>query len=60
MPLYIDHPLVGVITMPLTQKGRKIRRKMKKTYGPKKGEKVFYASKNAGKIKGVDRRSKKR
>jgi hypothetical protein len=33
---------------------------MKKTYGPKKGEKVFYASKNAGKIKGVDRRSKKR
>jgi hypothetical protein len=33
---------------------------MKNTYGPKKGEKVFYASKNAGKIKGVDRRSKKR
>ena len=41
--------------MPLTKKGKKIMRSMKKQYGAKKGEQVFYASKNAGKIKGVDR-----
>jgi len=41
--------------MPLTPKGKKIQAAMKEEYGPKKGEEVFYASKNAGKIKGVDR-----
>ena len=40
---------------PLTAKGEEIQSNMKKEYGPKKGEQVFYASKNAGKIKGVDR-----
>ena len=29
---------------------------MKKQYGKKKGETVFYASKNKGKIKGVDKK----
>lgn len=38
-----------------TKKGAKIKRAMKKTYGKKKGEAVFYASKNAGKITGVTR-----
>lgn len=35
---------------------------MKKEYGAKKGEAVFYASRNKGKIKGVDktRKAKKR
>ena len=28
---------------------------MKKTYGKKKGEQIFYASKNKGKIKGVEK-----
>ena len=42
--------------MPLTAKGRKIRKSMGKTYGPEKAKQVFYASKNAGKITGVDRR----
>lgn len=28
---------------------------MKKEYGEEKGEKVFYASKNAGKITGVEK-----
>ena len=46
--------------MPLTPKGEKIKRKMKKTYGKKKAERVFYASKNKGKIKGVDKAKKKR
>lgn len=42
--------------MPLTKKGRKIMRAMKETYGKTKGESVFYASRNAGKITRVDRR----
>jgi len=40
--------------MPLTEKGRKIMSAMKEQYGEEKGESVFYASKNAGKITGVD------
>ena len=39
---------------PMTAKGRKIMGSMKKQYGAKKGKQVFYASKNAGKISGVD------
>ena len=32
--------------MPLSKKGRKVMGSMKKEYGAKKGEKVFYATKN--------------
>ena len=39
--------------MPLTKKGKRIMRSMKKQYGKKRGEQVFYATKNKGKIKGV-------
>lgn len=39
---------------PLTAKGNEIRSNMEKEYGEKKGKSVFYASKNAGKISGVD------
>ena len=39
--------------MPLTKKGKKIMRSMKKQYGKKRGKQVFYATKNKGKIKGV-------
>ena len=39
--------------MTLTKKGKKIMRSMKKQYGKKRGEQVFYATKNKGKIKGV-------
>jgi hypothetical protein len=39
---------------PLTAKGEKILNSMRDKYGEKKGESVFYASKNAGKISGVD------
>ena len=45
--------------MPLTPKGKKIMKSMKKTYGKKKGEQVFYASKNKGKIKNVDKKRKR-
>jgi len=41
--------------MPLTKKGSKIRRAMRKQYGKKKGDRVFYASRNKGRIKGVER-----
>ena len=40
--------------MPLTEKGEKIKAAMTKQYGPEKGERVFYASKNKGNITGVD------
>ena len=41
--------------MPLSKKGKKIMRSMKKTYGSdKKAKEVFYASKNAGRIRGVE------
>lgn len=43
--------------MPLTKKGGKIMRAMKKEYGPLKGEGIFYASKNKGTIKGVEKRT---
>ena len=40
--------------MPLTGKGQKILAAMKKEYGDKKGESVFYASINKGKVKGAE------
>lgn len=46
--------------MPLTNKGKKIKKAMEKTYGKKRGEQVFYASENAGKIKGVAKKKKKK
>ena len=42
--------------MPLNAKGRKIMGSMKEQYGKKRGEQVFYASKNKGKIKRVDKK----
>lgn len=45
--------------MPLTDKGDKIQRAMRKQYGKKKGTSVFYASANKGTIKGVEARSMK-
>jgi hypothetical protein len=43
---------------PLTKKGAKIKRAMRKTYGKKKGNRVFHASANKGTIKGVHRKKK--
>lgn len=40
--------------MPLTSKGEEIKSAMEEQYGKEKGESVFYASKNAGTITGVD------
>ena len=44
-----------MIAMPLTKKGKKVLGNMKKEYGAKKGESVFYASRNKGTIKGVEK-----
>jgi hypothetical protein len=40
--------------MPLTEKGETIKKAMQEEYGEEKGERVMYASKNAGKITGID------
>jgi hypothetical protein len=42
--------------MPLTTKGKKVKKAMVKTYGKKAGEKVFYATENKGSIKGVTKK----
>ena len=39
--------------MPMTPKGKKVMKAMKKEYGEKKGKSVFAASEHAGAIKGV-------
>ena len=39
--------------MPLTKKGKKVKKSMQKQYGAKKGMEVFYASVNKGKVKGA-------
>lgn len=46
--------------MPKTPKGKKIMAAMKKTYGKKKGERVFHASANKGTIKGVHKKKRGR
>lgn len=43
--------------MPLTHKGKEIEDAMEREYGSKKGKSVFYASKNKGTIKGVEKGS---
>ncbi|HMF12674.1 MAG TPA: hypothetical protein VKE94_10225 [Gemmataceae bacterium] len=40
----------------MTSKGESILKKMQQEYGAEKGKSVFYASKNAGKITGVEQR----
>jgi len=41
--------------MPLTDRGKKIMKSMKERYGKKKGEQIFYATKNKGKLKNVEK-----
>jgi len=42
--------------MPLTKKGTKIMKALRKSYGAKKGTSVFYAMKNKNKIKRVEKK----
>jgi len=39
--------------MPLTAKGKKLKKKFEEQYGKKKGQSVFYAMENSGKLKKV-------
>ena len=39
--------------MPLTTKGKKLKSKFREQYGKKKGDSVFYAMENSGKLKKV-------
>jgi hypothetical protein len=48
-----------VFAVPLSKKGSKIMKAMKQEYGADKGESVFYASKNKGTIKGVEKKRKR-
>lgn len=41
--------------MPLSRKGRKVKRAMQREYGPKKGARVFFATENKRKGKGLRR-----
>ena len=45
--------------MPLSKKGKKILKRMKKTYGKSEGERVFYASANKGTITGIEKRKRR-
>jgi hypothetical protein len=45
--------------MPLTKKGKKIKQAMQEQYGKEKGKQVFYASQNAGKIKGTEKKPRR-
>jgi len=46
--------------MPLIKKGKTILKSMRKTYGKKKASAVFYASIQKKKIKGAERKRKKK
>jgi hypothetical protein len=50
---------IGGDTMPLTKKGKKIKRAMQDQYGKEKGEQVFYASQNKGNIKGTEKKQRR-
>ena len=43
--------------MPLSTKGNKILKNMKKQYGTKKGKSVFYAMEHSGKLKSVKKKT---
>lgn len=46
--------------MPKTKKGKKVFAALKKEYGAKKGESVYYALVNSGKLKGAEPAKKKK
>lgn len=46
--------------MPLSPKGNKVLGAMTKEYGSKKGKRVFYASINAGRVRGAEKRRRRK
>jgi hypothetical protein len=45
--------------MPLTTKGKKIKTAMQRQYGKTEGGRVFYATENKGKVRGLTKKEKK-
>lgn len=45
--------------MPLTAKGKTVKAAMQKQYGKERGERVFYATENKGKVRGLTKKEKK-
>ena len=43
--------------MPLNKKGKKIKKSMEKQDGKKKGQAIFYAMENSGKLKSVKKKT---
>ncbi len=54
----LNRPSFKDSQMPLTSKGKKILKAMKRGYGKNRGTRVFYASANKKTIKGVHRKKK--
>lgn len=44
--------------MPLTEKGKKVKKSLVKQYGKEKGEQVLYAMENKGTAKGLSKKRK--
>lgn len=42
--------------MPLTAKGKKVKKSMQKQYGKNRGERVFYATERKGAVKGLTKK----
>lgn len=39
--------------MPLSEKGKEVKKSMEESYGKEKGDQVFYATENKGEVKGL-------
>jgi hypothetical protein len=46
--------------MPLTAKGKKVKRAMEERYGKERGTRVFYATERKGSVKGLAKKRKPR
>jgi len=46
--------------MPLTAKGKKIKKELQKEYGAKKGTSILYAMENKGTVKGITKKTAKK
>lgn len=46
----------GLNQMPLTAKGKKVKKALQKEYGKKKGESILYAMENKGTAKGLTKK----
>lgn len=44
----------------MTKKGKAVRKNLKKEYGTEKAKKVFWGLEESGKVKGMEKRSKKK